>query len=1053
MRYGIVKTLLACAAVAYGCFSAYCAEFTGKLYWAASYNDTGYEIYSTHLDEWNSGESRFEECRFDEYMKVNGVKYPQRDYSANFKEFFLIEVKLDKVGEKFTPVVVNGTTTPGEVSVSVMTDSEVYKTFSNTKLDWMAWWLRNIFPDGVSNRRAWIKIIPGQSKTTLRAQVDLSERPAAGIYSDRSMSALAKECGVNYFTGTFPIAPSTWYSIGIKETGEIFVPTAVGLDSPRLYIGQLGYSKEFISRFVRKLDEMEEKMGESRCEAVICQAAWYVSAQDAGGAELVVWPENVQMGTVSGNGVYKPGTKVTLKATANQGFVFAGWYDANSNPLSGGSTDYRTATYPYVTTGADVTLTAKFATVEEDIASLQVHVNDLATDEDGLFMLDLGKCVDSITPPKLTVSGLPAGLKYDAKTMMITGKVTKPGVYIVKVAATNTSVKKGMEASTAEFAISVPNLKDNLIKVDDTYGPYVPGVSYTADLPAATGCSVSGLPSGMKWSANDARVSGIPTTPGKYTVTFTKTIKVGKVNEKHVATSTFVVGPFPKLSVDVVGNGTGNVTGAGAYAVNKKVALKATPDKNSAFMGWYDGAALISRDVGCSYVMPETDKILTANFATKAEDVASLIVAVVDDTTEADGSYALDLGACVESWSQPKLTVTGLPTGLKYDAKTMMIAGKATTPGVYTVAVKATNASATGKDAKTATFKITVPNLSCAALPKLLPGADAYDIVRAGIMFNPRLVDCTPAPGWTVKVSGLPSGLKYDARTGAITGVPTAKAGSYTVTFTASKKGEPNQVATITLNVYPLPDWTVGTFYGLVNCYGDDGSWENTSAAEITISSNGKVTVCSRETNNYLWKDVTSLYVNDSGVYCFDVLHEKGVEWWQQHCEIYAEPAWEGGPLLGRIVGEEEGVDWDEDAYVSDWIAIQDAYGAKPAGLPLPKFNSADAISKFNVNAASDRFHWRKENGSLVLKFGANGVVTPTWSGDAKFKMLAAHLTPYSVDGEGAVSAKLLVQGVDRAKERSMGLYCDLVIPCDAEGNAYASEVQFNLEAVIMDDL
>ena len=88
MKTNIIRNLFVSAAVAFGCFSADCAEFTGKLYWAAFYNDTGYEIYSAHLDEWNSGESRFEECRFDEYMKVNGVKYPQRDYTANWKEFF-----------------------------------------------------------------------------------------------------------------------------------------------------------------------------------------------------------------------------------------------------------------------------------------------------------------------------------------------------------------------------------------------------------------------------------------------------------------------------------------------------------------------------------------------------------------------------------------------------------------------------------------------------------------------------------------------------------------------------------------------------------------------------------------------------------------------------------------------------------------------------------------------------------------------------------------------------------------------------------------------------
>ncbi|MBR4259817.1 MAG: putative Ig domain-containing protein, partial [Kiritimatiellae bacterium] len=217
-----------------------------------------------------------------------------------------------------------------------------------------------------------------------------------------------------------------------------------------------------------------------------------------------------------------------------------------------------------------------------------------------------------------------------------------------------------------------------------------------------------------------------------------------------------------------------------------------------------------------------------ALFATKEDDADSLKVAVEDVTTEKDGTIALDLGACVASLSLPKLAVSGLPTGLKYDAKTLKVVGKATKPGVYTVTVKATNASVTrAADATTATFKITVPNFECEALPGLESETDAYGTIHAGVKFGPGLIDCTPADGWTVKAAGLPAGLKFaaketkDATYGVVPawtiyGVPTAKAGAYTVTFTASKKGEKNQVATITLNVEALPAWAVGTFDGVI---------------------------------------------------------------------------------------------------------------------------------------------------------------------------------------------------------------------------------------------
>jgi len=211
--------------------------------------------------------------------------------------------------------------------------------------------------------------------------------------------------------------------------------------------------------------------------------------------------------------------------------------------------------------------------------------------------------------------------------------------------------------------------------------------------------------------------------------------------------------------------------------------------------------------------------------------------------TMADGSFELYLADLVESGATPKFTVKGLPSGLKYNATAMAISGKATKPGAYTVTVSATNAKR--KTPVTAAFVLTVPNLTCEALPNLDPATGAYGIVRCGVAFDAGLIDCTPTEGWTVKAAGLPSGLKLvqDRMTGAyaITGVPT-KAGTNTVTFTASKKGEKSQVATITLVTAALPTWAQGTFAGFVQAYGGEPDYEDRyGSATMTVAANGKI--------------------------------------------------------------------------------------------------------------------------------------------------------------------------------------------------------------------
>ena len=123
------------------------------------------------------------------------------------------------------------------------------------------------------------------------------------------------------------------------------------------------------------------------------------------------------------------------------------------------------------------------------------------------------------------------------------------------------------------------------------------------------------------------------------------------------------------------------------------------------------------------------------------------------------------------------------------------------------------------------------------ALPE---GADPQDPVLVALVVGASDIAATARGGSraTVRVSGLPSGLKFDAKRAArgfdaLSGVP-AKAGTYTVKVAVGGK-----TSTFTLKVRALPSWAVGTFTGSFEGYGTDDSYYGTAA--FTVSSAGKV--------------------------------------------------------------------------------------------------------------------------------------------------------------------------------------------------------------------
>lgn len=152
-------------------------------------------------------------------------------------------------------------------------------------------------------------------------------------------------------------------------------------------------------------------------------------------------------GKVTGSGYCAAGKKATLKATANKGYVFEGWYKVEDDPA--GRMILPMATTPtlvldqsakpgksnaqqtVVTTDADrdATYFAKFITMQEDLAAIALSVDGVALSATEAFATNLicGVAVNwpivssGLSETTVKVAGLPSGLKFAAKP--VTSKV------------------------------------------------------------------------------------------------------------------------------------------------------------------------------------------------------------------------------------------------------------------------------------------------------------------------------------------------------------------------------------------------------------------------------------------------------------------------------------------------------------------------------------------------------------------------------------------------------------------------------------------------------
>ena len=568
----------------------------------------------------------------------------------------------------------------------------------------------------------------------------------------------------------------------------------------------------------------------------------------------------------------------TLPTATRSGYLLLGWFTGKdsgskiteSTKVTGDATYY--AHWQYVGSADDTTIVSTLKSV-------------YFAGEDGTFSLDLSSLIGSTSVPKLTVKGLPSGVKYDSKTMTISGMATKPGVYSVSINATNATVKKPV---VIVFALEVPNFRWSESKVGVSLGDrYVleagtaPDLEHAFDIISEGGwkLAVAGLPAGVKFDSKNGVLTGVATKEGFYTVTFTVTRGSGRTAEKEVSTATFEV-VFPELSLEASawrdGKASGSVTGGGKYPAGKKVTIKAVPAKDSVFIGWYDSAGrLLATKASHPYVTSGEEVTLTAVFATLEEDKASISSSLSSYDDEESFDLSPDSPYILESY--------------------------------------------------------------------------------CGVTAN-YSIDVTALSPTTVKVSGLPAGVKFvqDNKTGEklLTGVPTVVSKEdasgnpipFHVKLTVTTANKTSQTYIIDWTIMPLPAWAVGYFNGVVGV-------EEGPVQALTIAANGKISVKLTDEFGKTWSLAASQFDSaDDTEFRANVIGKSGANVVTNEMVVYCSSGY------GMIESD-------------NWFAWQNLWKRADIKNAMPAFKSS-------LSRVLDLGDYGYKGNSIVLTFKKDGVVS-----------------------------------------------------------------------------
>lgn len=661
--------------------------------------------------------------------------------------------------------------------------------------------------------------------------------------------------------------------------------------------------------------------------------------------------------TVTGGGSYLANAKVKAVASVKSGYAFAGWYDPQGNLVS------PAASYSFTMPKKDVVLQAATVALDEDYFWMETGRGN-----DNPVELEVGQAVDgnmgayfemeTLSPCTVTASGLPDGVtlaRLDGWRYALSGKATKKGVYYAKLSGKNNGGFRG----TCVIKFIVGGAKEsfaNTAQVDLSEFEYADpctgyGFEFMTEVPSANAVG----------TVKSVTVTGLP-SGYKY-----KTV----VEDGRRTLLIYGVATTPGVYTLTVN----------ATCTNKKIAKSQRK--------------VVVRDTGSVYI-PVVLANGSAGLGTVSGGGVKHYGATVKLTATTKKFYFngwyMDED-CSEPWESL------LPSGkwLKSSASFQVTTDWSRGDWIYGKFVR-NNASAVNHG--------------------LIEGLDTSDEgyeFQAGTSMKFDLLEAleiSAADGWSLSVSGLPSGWTYSK--GVVSGIAT-QTGYVRVTFTVKNaKTKKTDVATATFRMKGLAEneemaFAVGTFTGSTLSYNPkqiNPQYEN-GAISFTVTSAGKI---------------SGSYVVEGDKTAFS---GAGVSWDADgNLAATVKGKVDGKQKSFKIVFHDDGsasfsgTISSTEAIRSEVLASNPWKRANAAELKLPAFASGVKASF----AATGYLGGKAQKGTLTLSFAANGVVKAVWktskgSTSASLQIADIH------NQDGGWNGWLVVAIPPNAKKKIAGLY------------------------------